>query len=135
MREPRNPFRIRSAEAIEFEPTFLKLFGPGVLEVIPPDRAWNRVQIFSSAPGGGKTSLFRVFTPSSLLSLYDYRSNDEYKELFGYLKSLDAISDDGPLEQRSPAETTRISRTYHSTNFREHACSFRCSTAESLLQC
>ena len=74
----------------------LRLFGPGVLEVIPPDKAWNKTLIFRSAPGGGKTSLFRLFTPPSLLSLH-YRSNEEYKELFGYLKSLDAISDDRPL--------------------------------------
>ena len=96
MREPRNPFRIRSAEAIEFDSTFLRLFGPGVLEVIPQDRAWNTTLIFRSAPGGGKTSLLRLFTPTSLLSLYDYRTYEDYKDLYESLKGLGVISDEGP---------------------------------------
>jgi len=31
MREPRNPFRLRNAEQIESDVSFLRLFGPGML--------------------------------------------------------------------------------------------------------
>lgn len=96
MREPRNPFRMRASEQIESEETFLRLFGPGVLDLLPSDNLWHRVQIFQSAPGGGKTSLFRVFTPGALCVLHESRANDEYKELYSRLKALGAISDRGP---------------------------------------
>lgn len=96
MKDPRNPFRMRSSENIELDPTFLRLFGPGVLELIPRDLAWDRLLIFNSAPGGGKTTLFRLFTPPSLLTLFESRSNEDLKDLFSALEDLDVISNDGP---------------------------------------
>lgn len=98
MKEPRNPFRILSSEAIEQDATFLRLFGPGVLGVLdaPKEAIWDRIQRFLSAPGGGKTSLFRLFTPQSLLTLYESQTSDEYKELYQRLKNLNAISETGP---------------------------------------
>lgn len=96
MREPRNPFRMRTSEHIESEVTFLRLFGPGVLDLLPKENLWDRVQIFRSAPGGGKTSLFRVFTPSSLITLHEFRGNEDYKELYQRMKDFDVISSSGP---------------------------------------
>ncbi len=96
MREPRNPFRMRVSEQIESEATFLRLFAPGVLDVLPKDGLWDRVQIFRSAPGGGKTSLFRVFTPPALLTLHASRTNEDYRELYHRMESLGVVSDDGP---------------------------------------
>ena len=63
MREPRNPFRLRRAESIDTETSFLSLFEPGILEVIPTAGFWETVHILRSAAGGGKTSLIRLFTP------------------------------------------------------------------------
>src|SRR3972149_5713706 len=96
MREPRNPFKMRTSEHIESNATFLRLFGPGVLDLLPKDKLWNQIQIFRSAPGGGKTSLFRVFTPESLLTLYESRTNEDYKDLYERMKDLDVVSDSGP---------------------------------------
>lgn len=95
MREPRNPFRIRASENILSDSIFLRLFGSGALDLLPKDGLWDRVQIFRSAPGGGKTSIFRVFTPSALLTLYASRAIDDYKDLYQRLKNLDVISEKG----------------------------------------
>ena len=96
MKEPRNPFTMRSAETIESNLTFLKLFGPGALDALPEDSFLNKVTIFRSGPGGGKTSLFRIFRPESLTAIYSHRSIQEYKDLFNVLKNFDVISNDGP---------------------------------------
>lgn len=96
MREPRNPFQMRTSERIESDTTFLRLFSPGVLDLLPKDKLWDRVQIFRSAPGGGKSSLFRVFTPTSLLTLHELRTNEDYKDLYQRMKDIDVISDSGP---------------------------------------
>jgi hypothetical protein len=96
MIEPRNPFNMRTSEHITSDVSFLRLFGPGVLDLLPKDHLWNKVQIFRSAPGGGKTTLFRVFTPQSLQSLYDVHLTDQYKDLYAKLNELEVFSEDGP---------------------------------------
>ena len=96
MRDPRNPFRMRASEHIASDTTFLRLFGPGVLDLIPAEEPFPRLFIFRSAPGGGKTSLLRAFTPSSIINLYANRVHDEYKELYAKMKHLGAVDDRGP---------------------------------------
>lgn len=96
MKDPRNPFRMRASEHIASDTTFLRLFGPGVLEQIPAEEPFSRVFIIRSAPGGGKTSLLRAFTPSSILSLIANRTHDEYKDLYAKMKDLGAVNDKGP---------------------------------------
>lgn len=96
MADLRNPFKLRASEHIESESNFLRLFAPGVLDLLPRDNIWNQVQVIHSAPGGGKTSLCRLFTPSALNALHDFKAGEEYKDLFQKLKNLDAISDQGP---------------------------------------
>lgn len=96
MRDPRNPFRMRASEHIASDSTFLRLFGGGVLELIPKDEAFAQPFIFRSAPGGGKTSMLRVFTPSCLVYLHANRLNDDYKDLYARMKDLGAVDDNGP---------------------------------------
>lgn len=96
MREPRNPFRLRASEHIESDATFLRLFEPGMLMPLPKERLWERVQIIRSAPGGGKTSLMRLFTPSALLALHSYRTKEHCKELHQQMQELGVITDAGP---------------------------------------
>jgi hypothetical protein len=96
MREPRNPFRLRRAESIESETSFLTLFEPGILEVMPTTGFWETVHIIRSAAGGGKTSLIRLFTPSTLLTLCAKRSDERVKELYQRAKELGAVDDSGP---------------------------------------
>lgn len=93
MRAPRNPFHVRFVEDMS-DSMFLKWFSPGVLDVLPKEEIWNRVNVLRSAPGAGKSSLLRAFTPTVLLQLYAYK--DQYKDLYGRMKDLGAINDDGP---------------------------------------
>ena len=97
MREPRNPFRLRASEAIESDVTFLKLFGPGMLDLLPTgSQLWDKAQIFRSAPGAGKTSLLRLFTPSVLLNLHTFRRNDDLKELYQRMSEMGVVDEGGP---------------------------------------
>lgn len=86
-----------TSEQIESDAIFLRLFAPGVLTIFPKEDLWNRVHIIRSSPGGGKTSLLRLFTPGTLLTLYDHRSSGkEFSDLYQNMKSLNALGDDGP---------------------------------------
>jgi hypothetical protein len=97
MREPRNPFRLRASEAIESYVTFLKLFGPGMLDLLPSGpHVWDKPQIFRSAPGAGKTSLLRLFTPTVLLSLHAFRANDDLKELYQRMQAMGVVDENAP---------------------------------------
>ncbi|MGB2624341.1 MAG: hypothetical protein WA857_04125 [Candidatus Acidiferrum sp.] len=97
MREPRNPFRLRASEAIESDVTFLKLFGPGMLDLLPSGpHVWDKPQIFRSAPGAGKTSLLRLFTPTVLLSLHAFRANDDLKELYQRMQAMGVVDENAP---------------------------------------
>lgn len=96
MRTPRNPFAMRASENIIPETDFLRLFAGGVIELLPRDDAWNKVHFFVSAPGGGKTSLFRVLSPQSLIALHSFQSNEQYKDLYERLKDYGVFSNQGP---------------------------------------
>jgi hypothetical protein len=63
MKYPRNPFRLRAAENIDSDVTFLRLFGPAMLDVLVGRDLWRQVHFVRSSAGGGKTSLMRLFTP------------------------------------------------------------------------
>lgn len=97
MKEPRNPFKWRRSESIDTEAAFLTLFEPGILEVMPMDGFWETVHILRSAAGGGKTSLIRLFTPNTLLTLCAKRTEERVKELYQRMKDLGAVDDAGPL--------------------------------------
>lgn len=95
MRESRNPFRLRSAEQIESEATFLRLFEPSTLDVLP-DSAFGeaRVLVLRSAPGAGKTSLLRVFTPQALQTLRANANREDFKDVYERVRSLGALNDE-----------------------------------------
>ena len=61
----RNPFLMRASERIESDVNFLRLYSPIVLDSLieknSNDTLWNNVIFIRSSPGGGKTSLLRVF--------------------------------------------------------------------------
>jgi hypothetical protein len=97
MRESRNPFRLRAAEHIDTELSFLRLFGPGMLDMLGDEQVWTRPLIIRSAAGGGKTTLLRLLTPSSLLSLHENQGLDETKDVFSRLTNLGILSEAGPL--------------------------------------
>jgi hypothetical protein len=94
----RNPFKMRASEKIESDASFLSLYSPIVLESLAEKdeggQLWNNLLFLHSSPGAGKTSLLRIFQPTSLNTLYSYRANKNYKELFSSLKRLHVINED-----------------------------------------
>ena len=96
MREPRNPFRLRASEHIESDTAFVRLFGPGMLDLLKSENGLDRLRILRSAPGGGKTTLMRLFTPGPLLTLHSFRTQDDCKELQLRMAELGAVADSGP---------------------------------------
>lgn len=97
MRGLRNPFRLRRAESIDTDDAFLTLFEPGILEIFPQDTLLDSVHLIRSAAGGGKTSLIRMFTPSSLTTLSRRgKADPRTRELHQRMKEFGAIDDNGP---------------------------------------
>ncbi|ACB73839.1 hypothetical protein [Opitutus terrae] len=106
MKEQRNPFLLRTAEYIDTDPAFVRFFGPGTLELLKENQALV-TRVFQSAPGGGKTSLMRLFTPGPLLELHKNKDVDGYDDLFEKMRGFGVISDDGPHLLGIPLTITR----------------------------
>lgn len=54
----RNPFRIRASQRSVSDEQFVRLFGPGALDVVDDEEdPFSGLVFFRSAPGGGKDNL------------------------------------------------------------------------------
>jgi hypothetical protein len=95
MKEQRNPFLLRTSEYIDADPTFVRFFGPGTLELLSTERPLINRVLFS-APGGGKTSLMRLFTPGPLLELHKNQQLDGYDDLYDIMRKFGMLGEDGP---------------------------------------
>jgi hypothetical protein len=93
MKTFRNPFRARASEQFGDTLSFLRNFGAGVLELVP-ESIWDRPLILQSAPGGGKTSLMRLFAIDSLEHVH--RRRTDFGDLVTYLEELGALAPTGP---------------------------------------
>jgi hypothetical protein len=93
MRPHWNPFRSRSTEQQRDVRGFLRSFGVGVLEMLPPT-LWDRPLVIRSAPGGGKTSLMRLFAADSLIQVADRR--EDYADLASWLTNVGAFRNGRP---------------------------------------
>lgn len=91
----RNPFKLLTSEQIKHDEMFLGLFEPGILEMLQKEgeSLWNRLYVIRSSPGGGKTTLLRLFTPQSLKTLHSLRSRENYREVFDKLKKLNVLDE------------------------------------------
>lgn len=89
----RNPFRMRASEKIESDAIFLRLYSPTILDTLLDNHSrstlWNNVTYIYSSPGGGKTSLLRIFEPTVLRHVLSSQSH--YKEIFTILNKLDVF--------------------------------------------
>lgn len=94
----RNPFRVRASEYLEEETSFLSLFGLNSLDIFNDREIWSKIQILRSARGGGKTSILRIFAPTSLNEIYESHYDDNIKNLYEKLKELDVYSDEGEIK-------------------------------------
>lgn len=93
MRVDINPFYSRASESIGLDDRFIKLFSPDVLEIFGSSstQVWDIVNILRSSPGGGKTTLLRLFTPEILMSIKEkHRAKDE--QAFEILKKLQLLN-------------------------------------------
>lgn len=90
----RNPFKLLLSEHIDHAEMFLDFFEPGMLDMLSKESLWNRF-IIRSSPGGGKTTLLRLFTPPTLKALHNLRSRENYRELFEKLKELTVLDEHG----------------------------------------
>lgn len=88
-----NPFRARLAEQQRDIRQFVRTFGAGMLGALPDDQNWSRFTVLRSAPGAGKTSILRMFTPQPLEAVH--RDREEYAELATRLTRLGAIDESG----------------------------------------
>ncbi|OOQ61921.1 ORC-CDC6 family AAA ATPase [Mucilaginibacter pedocola] len=96
MRVDVNPFYTRASDNIDTEDRFIKLFSSEILQIFKEYPIWNAVNVLRSSPGGGKTTLFKIFTPKVLNAIKVSRSHDDHaKELFGALQSLDIFDKKG----------------------------------------
>ena len=102
MNEVRNPFTVRTSEQASDE-QYLAFFSSRIVDILPADELWDRLILLASPPGAGKTTLMRLFTPSSLLAIHRARTPD-LRELVTRLERLGALSEDGPRGARRRAQ-------------------------------
>jgi len=77
-----NPFLERRSEKTTSDQEFALVFSPKILEKLSGEVFKGGVHIFRSAPGGGKTTILRAFTPSVLRSFWRAKGSNELKESF-----------------------------------------------------
>lgn len=89
-----NPFLERMSERTS-DQEFVRLFSPKILERLDDDAFNGAVHLFTSPPGGGKTTLLRAFTPTALRAFWNARSSQD--ESYQRLLARQVLSEsDGP---------------------------------------
>ena len=92
-----NPFLERMSERTTSDQEFVRLFSPKILEKIEDEAFESAVHVFRSAPGAGKTTLFRAFTPSSLRGFWRAQNSPDISESYRRLAARGLLHDeDGP---------------------------------------
>lgn len=98
MRVDINPFYHRASDNIESEERFVKLFSPEILTVFSDHPIWNAVNIVRSSQGGGKTTLFKIFSPKVLSHIKNTKGHDEHsKELYNLLSESGIFTTNGGI--------------------------------------
>lgn len=96
MRVDINPFYTRASDNIDSEERFIKLFSPEILQIFKEFPIWTAVNILRSSPGGGKTTLLKIFSPRVLKSIKNSKNHDNHsKELFNILRELKVFDSKG----------------------------------------
>lgn len=91
-----NPFYKRASEQTTDDPEFIHLFSPDVLDRLSADHFQGKVTVVRSPPGGGKTSLLRVFTPGVLKAFCNATSHDDLRDSVHALTTLGVVGANGP---------------------------------------
>lgn len=93
MKVDTNPFFSRASQFIEQDDKFIKLFSPEILNLFKSgeSKVWGPVKVLRSSPGGGKTTLLKIFTSKILSNIKDQSSHDAHKKsIYEVLKELGA---------------------------------------------
>lgn len=99
MRVDINPFYTRASDNIDSEEKFIKLFSPEILTIFKEHPIWHAVNVLRSSPGGGKTTLLRMFTPKILASIKAGKAHDDHsKELFNAFTELGIFNEKGEVQ-------------------------------------
>jgi hypothetical protein len=99
MRVDINPFYTRASDNIDSEEKFIKLFSPEILSIFKENPIWHAVNVLRSSPGGGKTTLLKIFTPKILASIKSTKTHDDHsRELFNALTELDVFNNKGEIQ-------------------------------------
>lgn len=93
-----NPFDLLRSEQVDLHGMFHDFFGPEILSLLDQGGTvlWDRLQVIRAAPGGGKTTLLRLFSNSSLQKIYDKRKLPLYRSLEEQLRKIGAWDEYGP---------------------------------------
>ena len=89
-----NPFSMRASEKVIGEDVFLDLFSEDSLYVLKDfsdkGKLWGNLTYIWSAPGGGKTTMMKCFSPVVLQRVYN--SKKDYDKLFKILRSMGVVT-------------------------------------------
>ncbi len=88
-----NPFLERMSERTTSDTEFVRLFSPKILEKLAEDAFDGAVHVFRSAPGAGRTTLLRAFTPPALRAFWNSRNRPELSESFQKLRNRGLLTD------------------------------------------
>lgn len=89
----RNAFAIRTSETSSPDDVFSRYFAPEVLNILPQDIFATSALVLRSAPGGGKTSLLRIFTPGPLIQVIRNRHISPHDEIHRSLTQLGVVEE------------------------------------------
>ena len=94
MQQYENPFSMRASEKLTSDDVFISLFSEASLyslrDFSDKGRLWGNLTYICSAPGGGKTTMLRCFSPSVLYKVYNNkRANDK---LFKALRGMGVVT-------------------------------------------
>ncbi|MDP2752109.1 MAG: hypothetical protein Q8O31_05845, partial [Rhodocyclaceae bacterium] len=92
-----NPFLERTSERTASDHEFVRLFSPKILERLPEEVFDHGLHVFRSPPGGGKTTLLRVFTPAALRSFWHAKKSEAMADAYQRLVERNIIDEvEGP---------------------------------------
>jgi len=93
----RNPFRLRASKRSVHDEQFVRLFAAGALDLLNDvEQPWSGVVFLRSAPGGGKTTLLRLFTPGPLRKVFRMQDDQDIRPTRDALLKAGAMTADGP---------------------------------------
>lgn len=109
MQQYENPFSMRASEKMTSDDVFISLFSEDSLyslkDLSDKGHLWGNLTYICSAPGGGKTTMMRCFSPSVLYKVCN--NMKDYDKLFKALKGMGVVVGNKILKCGAYLLTTR----------------------------